>query len=155
MEGTSKEYAPIEYPAVPDFGFDNSPLFTAKALRMPYPYRGCPLQDTFTDNILGSDAGERYELQNKWEAWKRMGCLASEMESASLFIVGSHLRFTCGLCFPCHGQSGTGEAEWQDPGGSDRWGHCGCGGYQESDSGGQQMTLPEALVWAGFADRPE
>ena len=28
-----------------------------------------------------------YELLNKWEAWKKMGCLASEMESAALFIV--------------------------------------------------------------------
>ena len=26
-----------------------------------------------------------YELLNKWEAWKRLGCKASEMESAALF----------------------------------------------------------------------
>ena len=36
---------------------------------------------------------------NKWEAWKRMGCLASEMESAALFIVASHLRVRAGSCF--------------------------------------------------------
>ena len=40
-----------------------------------------------------------YELMNKWEAWKRMGCLASEMESAALFIVASHLRVRAGSCF--------------------------------------------------------
>ena len=40
-----------------------------------------------------------YELQNKWEAWKRMGCLASEMESAALFIVGSFLRVKVGSVF--------------------------------------------------------
>ena len=30
-----------------------------------------------------------YELENKWQAWLRMGCLASEMESAALFAVGA------------------------------------------------------------------
>ena len=40
-----------------------------------------------------------YELMNKWEAWKRLGCLASEMESAALFVVASHLRVRAGSCF--------------------------------------------------------
>ncbi len=30
-----------------------------------------------------------YELTQKWQAWLRMGCLASEMESAALVITGS------------------------------------------------------------------
>ena len=40
-----------------------------------------------------------YELENKWEAWKRLGCLASEMESAALFIVSSFLRVKTGSVF--------------------------------------------------------
>ncbi|MBR4026937.1 MAG: uridine phosphorylase, partial [Lachnospiraceae bacterium] len=40
-----------------------------------------------------------YELQNKWQAWIRMGCLASEMESAALFITASFLRVRMGSCF--------------------------------------------------------
>ena len=40
-----------------------------------------------------------YELLNKWEAWKKMGCLASEMESAALFIVAGKLRARAGSCF--------------------------------------------------------
>ena len=36
MEGTSKEYAPIEYPAVPDFGVTTALVSAAKALKMPY-----------------------------------------------------------------------------------------------------------------------
>ena len=36
---------------------------------------------------------------NKWEAWKRLGCLASEMESAALFIVASYLGVRAGSCF--------------------------------------------------------
>ena len=37
-----------------------------------------------------------YELENKWNAWCRMGCLAFEMETAALFIVGSYLRVRVG-----------------------------------------------------------
>ena len=40
-----------------------------------------------------------YELINKWNAWVKMGCLASEMESAALFIVGSLLRVRVGSLF--------------------------------------------------------
>lgn len=40
-----------------------------------------------------------YELLNKWEAWKMMGCLASEMESAALFIAAGKLRARAGSCF--------------------------------------------------------
>jgi uridine phosphorylase len=40
-----------------------------------------------------------YELLNKWEAWIRMGCMASEMESAALFIAGSYRRVRVGSCF--------------------------------------------------------
>jgi uridine phosphorylase len=40
-----------------------------------------------------------YELLNKWEAWKRLGCLASEMESAALFVVASTLHVRAGSCF--------------------------------------------------------
>lgn len=40
-----------------------------------------------------------YELQNKWEAWKRLGVLASEMESAALFVTASFLRVKIGSVF--------------------------------------------------------
>ena len=40
-----------------------------------------------------------YELNNKWEAWKRLGVLASEMESAAIFTVASYLGARAGSCF--------------------------------------------------------
>ena len=40
-----------------------------------------------------------YELLQKWEAWKRLGVLASEMESAALFVVADALGCRCGSCF--------------------------------------------------------
>ena len=40
-----------------------------------------------------------YELEQKWEAWKRLGVLASEMESAALFAVAAARRVRCGSVF--------------------------------------------------------
>ena len=34
-----------------------------------------------------------------WEAWKRLGVKASEMESAALFVVADALKCRCGSCF--------------------------------------------------------
>ncbi|MBQ1877195.1 MAG: uridine phosphorylase, partial [Erysipelotrichaceae bacterium] len=39
------------------------------------------------------------ELINKWDAWCRLGTLASEMESAALFIVAAYKRVRVGSCF--------------------------------------------------------
>ena len=41
------------------------------------------------------------DLLEKWEAWKRLGVLASEMESGTLFTVGSFLRVRSGAVFSC------------------------------------------------------
>ncbi len=40
-----------------------------------------------------------YELLNKWEAWMRLGCKASEMESAALFVAASALKVRVGSIF--------------------------------------------------------
>ena len=54
------------------------------------------------DSFFGQHEPEEmpicYELENKWRAWKRMGCLASEMESATIFIVAARLRARAGTC---------------------------------------------------------
>ncbi|MDO4556262.1 MAG: uridine phosphorylase, partial [Lachnospiraceae bacterium] len=40
-----------------------------------------------------------YELLQKWEAWKRLGVLASEMESAALYVAANALNCRCASCF--------------------------------------------------------
>lgn len=99
MEGTSKEYAPIEFPAVADLEVTNALVEGAKK-------EGCEFHTGVVqckDAFYGQHEPERmpvsYELQNKWEAWKRMGCKASEMESAALMIVAGHLRVRFGADF--------------------------------------------------------
>ena len=99
MEGTSKEYAPIEFPAVADIEVVNALMKAADELNVDSHVGVVQCKDSF----YGQHSPERmpvgYELLNKWEAWKRLGCLASEMESAALFVVGSALHVKVGSVF--------------------------------------------------------
>ena len=99
MEGTSREYAPIEYPAVPDLDVTNALVNAAKKQNVDFHTGVVQCKDSFYGQHEPEVKPESYELLNKWEAWKRLGCLASEMESAALFIVASHLRVRTGSCF--------------------------------------------------------
>ena len=99
MEGTSKEYAPIEYPAVPDFTVTNALVNAADKLGIDRHVGVVQCKDSFFGQHEPEVMPVSYELENKWEAWLRMGCLASEMESAALFIAGSFLRVRVGSCF--------------------------------------------------------
>ena len=99
MEGTSREYAPIEYPAVADLDVANALAAACKDLGYPYHTGVVQCKDAFYGQHEPERMPVSYELLNKWEAWKRMGCKASEMESAALFIVAQHLRVRCGSNF--------------------------------------------------------
>lgn len=99
MEGTSKEYAPIEFPAVADIQTVNALIRSAKALETTYHVGVVQCKDAFYGQHSPETMPVSYELLNKWEAWKRLGCLASEMESAALFIVASALHVRAGSCF--------------------------------------------------------
>lgn len=99
MEGTSREYAPIEYPAVPDISVVNALTEAAKELGQKAHVGVVQCKDSFYGQHSPETKPVSYELLNKWEAWRRLGCLASEMESAALFIVGSALRVRVGSCF--------------------------------------------------------
>ena len=99
MEGTSKEYAPIEFPAVADLDITNALVQAAKEKNTSYHVGVVQCKDSFYGQHEPGIKPVSYELLNKWEAWKRMGCLASEMESAALFVVSSYLRVRAGSCF--------------------------------------------------------
>lgn len=99
MEGTSKEYAPIEYPAVPDIDVLNALRQAGKELGHRCHTGVVQCKDAFYGQHNPELMPVSYELQNKWQAWLRMGCLASEMESAALFIAGSFLRVRVGSVF--------------------------------------------------------
>ncbi len=101
MEGTTREYTPIEYPAVSDLEVANSLVSAAKKLEIPYHAGVVQSKDSFYGQHDPDRMPVSYELNNKWRAWIETGCLASEMESAALFIVSSVLRARAGAVFSC------------------------------------------------------
>lgn len=99
MEGTSREFAPVEYPAVPDFDCVNALVNAAKKLKINHHTGVVQCKDSFFGQHEPEIMPVSYELENKWNAWLKMGCLASEMESAALFIAGLFLKVRVGSCF--------------------------------------------------------
>ena len=96
MEGTSKEYAPIEYPAVADFQVTTALVQAARKNRLPHHVGVVQCKDSFYGQHSPETKPVGYELTDKWNAWVRMGCKASEMESAAAFIVADYLRVRAG-----------------------------------------------------------
>ena len=99
MEGTSLEYAPIEFPAVADYHIVQKLETAAKANGYPYHIGVVQCKDSFYGQHEPEKMPVGYKLVQKWEAWKRLGCLASEMESAALFVVASYLHVKIGSIF--------------------------------------------------------
>ena len=99
FEHTSLEYAPLEFPAVADFGIVDCLVLATKALGYPLHTGIVQCKDSFYGQHDPAASPVYYELQQKWESWKRLGVKASEMESAALFVVAAALGCRCGSCF--------------------------------------------------------
>ena len=99
QEGTSREYVPIEFPAVADF--DVAMALRDGARRMGNTVHTGVVQakDSFYGQHRPQVMPTAQKLEYQWEAWKRAGVLASEMESATLFTVASFLRVRAGAAF--------------------------------------------------------
>ena len=99
QDGTSREYAPIEFPAVSDP--EVMIALREAAAKLGYSSHTGIVQAK--DSFYGQHSPARMpvadQLLNHWEAWKRLGVLASEMESGALFTVASFLRVRCGSVF--------------------------------------------------------
>ncbi len=99
MEGTSREYAPIEFPAVADFQVTCALVEAAREMGKQYHAGVVQCKDSFYGQHSPGRMPVAGELEAKWEAWKRLGVLASEMESAALFTVAAALGVRCGSVF--------------------------------------------------------
>lgn len=96
LDGTSREYAPIEYPAVADYDVVDALRDAAVHTKTPYHLGVVQCKDSFYGQHEPENMPIAEELKQKWEAWKRCGALTSEMESATLFIVGAVRRVRVG-----------------------------------------------------------
>lgn len=89
MEGTSKEYIPLEYPAVPNFEVLSAIVQAAQAENLQYHVGVVQCKDSFYGQHDPQSMPNEQELNAKWQAWIRAGVLASEMETAALFTVSA------------------------------------------------------------------
>lgn len=98
-EGTSREYAPIEWPALSDLGVANALVGAAKELKVRYHTGVVQCKDSFYGQHSPDAMPVGQDLLYKWRAWCKLGCLASEMESAALFVAANVRQVRAGSCF--------------------------------------------------------
>ncbi len=99
QDGTSHEYAPPEFPAVPTYDVLFALNESAKSLGVSYHTGVVQSKDSFYGQHLPSRMPVSKMLEEKWDAWKRLGVLASEMEASTLFSVGASLGVSSGAVF--------------------------------------------------------
>lgn len=96
MEGTTKEYVPVEFPAVANLDVTNALVAAANDLNYNCHAGVVQCKDSFYGQHDPDRMPMGYDLQNKWQAWIKAGTLASEMESAAVFVVSQILRARAG-----------------------------------------------------------
>ncbi len=96
MEGTSKEYVDIAFPAVADFQVTKALEQAASDLGARAHLGIVQCKDSFYGQHSPGRMPCGKELEEKWDMWIKAGCLASEMESAALYIVAQVLGVRAG-----------------------------------------------------------
>lgn len=87
-EGTSRAYIPLSYPAVADLDVTLALRTASQNLGIPYH-----IGITHTKDAFYSEESRKTPLmeqtQQKWKVWERANVLATSMEAAALFVIGS------------------------------------------------------------------
>lgn len=99
QEGTSYEYAPAAYPATADFDSVCALRDAALHLGMRHHVGVVQAKDSFYGQHSPATMPVGPRLTANWEAYKQLGVLASEMESAALFVVAACRHVRCGSVF--------------------------------------------------------
>lgn len=96
LDGTSKEYAPLEFPAVAHIDIVSALMEASSNVDAKCHVGVVQCKDAFYGQHDPENMPIASELKNKWEAYIKCGALASEMESATLFVVGAIRRVKVG-----------------------------------------------------------
>ncbi|MBQ9131604.1 MAG: uridine phosphorylase [Clostridia bacterium] len=99
QDGTSHEYAPAEFPAVASADVLFALIRAARDQSRPYHAGVVQSKDSFYGQHAPAKMPTAGALLEKWEAWKRLGVLASEMEASTLFTVGAARGLRTGAVF--------------------------------------------------------
>ena len=99
QDGTSREYAPVDYPAAANFEVTQALVWAAEEMGSRFHTGVVHSKDSFYGQHSPSRMPIEGELKAKWEAWKRLGVLCSEMESSTQFVVADSLGVRAGAIF--------------------------------------------------------
>ena len=88
-EGTTRQYIPLQYPAVAHPDVVQALRTAAKTCGKTAHVGIVQSKDAFYGEAEPESMPNEMMLKDEWRAWKRGNVLASEMESAALFVVAS------------------------------------------------------------------
>ena len=94
-EGTSREYVPVEYPAVPDLDVTVALREAARKLDIDHHAGIVHCKDAFYTEG-NSDLPLAAEHEQQWETLYKSNVLSTSMESSALFVVNSIKDIPCG-----------------------------------------------------------
>lgn len=88
-EGTTVHYIPIEYPAIADRHVVAALADAASSAGLNYAEGIVQSKDSFYGQHDPDGLPNGARLKERWEAWRQGHVMASEMETAALFIISS------------------------------------------------------------------
>ena len=88
-EGTTVHYVPIEYPAMADRHVTDALARACQAKGYKFAEGIAQSKDAFYGQHDPDGMPNCERLHQRWKAWEMSGVMASEMETAALFIVSS------------------------------------------------------------------
>jgi uridine phosphorylase len=107
-EGTTRQYAPIEVPAIADFEMIATLQSAAIKLGKPHHVGLVHCKDSFYSE-LSEFTTNPLHTASQWETWRRVGALATEMEVAVIYLLSHLRRCRAGALLSVVGSTNTGD----------------------------------------------
>ena len=95
-DGTSKQYIPIEFPAIASHNVVSSLIKASKDLNIDSKVGICQSKDSFFGETEPDRMPVAPYVDFKWKSWQEGGVGASEMEAATLFTLSQIKRIEAG-----------------------------------------------------------
>ncbi|QXJ19687.1 nucleoside phosphorylase [Actinomadura graeca] len=95
-EGTTKQYLPVEFPAIADIEVVLALREAAERAGVPFRCGTAHTKDSYYGETETDRMPMAATLKERFETWRRGGAVCSEMESAAVFVVGTVLKVRTG-----------------------------------------------------------
>lgn len=95
-EGTSRQYLPIEYPAVADLDVINALVQASEKLDYTHYVGVSHTKDSFYSEVEPERMPMASFLKDRWNQWVAGGAICSEMEASIVFILAGIYRKRAG-----------------------------------------------------------